>query len=714
MGKLKLKQIIERHLNDCDIEKAVDSIILYKDRYGYDDEIASMEAIAFVFCNNYEDALSSIREGLKYNLFNSDLYYTMGNIYEALENVNRAFLCYEQALNYVENLENKEVIIKSINKLKSENNIDVNNYSIILLTYNNLEYTKLCVESIRSHANNYEIIIVDNNSTDDTVKWIKEQNDIKYILNEENKGFPAGCNQGIEIAKKENDIFLLNNDTVIMPNSIFNLRMGLYSDKSIGATGSVSNKVSNYQQISEEYDNFDGYLKYSLINNITNDTSYEKRIKLVAFAMMIKRKAIDNVGGLDERFTPGNFEDDDISLRILLGGYSLLLCKDSYIHHFGSVSFKKDRKSYNDLLRVNSNKFKEKWGFSCEYSTRIRYDLISFINENREKKLNILEVGCACGSTLLEIKNRFPNSSLYGIEINESSARVASQIADIRAKNIEVETLAYDEDFFDYIIFGDVLEHLSNPEMVLNNIKKYLKDGGSILASIPNVMHYTVIRDLINGNWTYQDAGILDKTHIKFFTKNEMIKLFKNVGFEEIKMKPITIYQTDSDKEFIDKLKKISYVNIEEEFETYQYLIKARKNYGNSKEVRECIYLLRRIEFDIDIDETEIEILNGILDGKFTEEIISEAVEKSIVNKVYILNYLAIKCYENNVLDMIIPLLNNAYDLNPQDLNTNYNIAYILSQIGEEAKALDYLNNLNEKNEDIEELKVKIRRHMSE
>jgi GT2 family glycosyltransferase len=213
--------------------------------------------------------------------------------------------------------------------------------------------------------------------------------------------------------------------------------MGLYCNEKVGATGAVSNSISYYQQINEQYDDFDGYMKFALKNNVTDESSYEQRVKLIGFAMLIKRNVLDEVGLLDERFTPGNFEDDDISFRILLKGYKLLLCKDSYIHHFGSVSFSKDINRFNQLLQVNSKKFREKWGFTTEYSTFIRYDLINLITENKNKPINILEIGCATGATMLAIKNKYPNCSIYGIEIDKNSAKIANCFADIRSENIE-------------------------------------------------------------------------------------------------------------------------------------------------------------------------------------------------------------------------------------------------------------------------------------
>ncbi|MDU4659531.1 MAG: glycosyltransferase, partial [Clostridium butyricum] len=633
---------------------AEDYIKQYKNIFGFDDEIASMEAIINIYSENYENAMDIVRQGLKYNIYSSDLYYTMGNLYEINKKYENAYLCYEQALKFTEKDDISKIIIENLNRLK-EQNIKIHNYSIVILTYNQLEYTKVCINSIRKYnsADNCEIIIVDNNSTDGTVEWLKDQEDIKYILNNENRGFPAGCNQGIELSQKDNDIFLLNNDTVVMPNSIFNLRMGLYSDENIGATGAISNSVAYYQQISEKFVDFNGYINFALNNNIPNELIYEKRIKLIGFAMMIKRGVLDKVGLLDERFTPGNFEDDDLSFRIILEGYKLLLCKDSYIHHFGSTSFKEMPEKYNELLKINSKKFREKWGFSSEYSTNIRLDLIGLIKEDSNKPINILEVGCACGASLLSIKNKYPNSSIYGIEINKYSAKIAKCFADIRDENIEGSDLGYEKEFFDYIIFGDVLERLCYPEKVLENIYKYLKPDGYVLASLPNIMYHSVVRDLLNGNWTYEDAGILDKTHLRFFTKNEIIKMFTKTGYLDISIGTINGYICESDKKFIDELSSLSSCNVKEEFSVYQYLIKSQKKQKSDNAILEkCEFLLRRIEFNIDVEETEKEIVKNLINKSFTLNLLLEVISKYIINKVYILNYLAIKCFENNLSDL--------------------------------------------------------------
>ena len=137
-------------------------------------------------------------------------------------------------------------ILKIIKKWKSTPTKKESKFtSIIILTYNQLEYTKICIESIRKFTNpdSYEIIIIDNNSTDGTINWLKTQEDVTVIYNNENLGFPKGCNQGIKIAKGDN-ILLLNNDTIVTPNWLSNMNKALWSSKEIGAVGTVSNYCS--------------------------------------------------------------------------------------------------------------------------------------------------------------------------------------------------------------------------------------------------------------------------------------------------------------------------------------------------------------------------------------------------------------------------------------------------------------------------------------
>src|SRR5699024_3539121 len=250
---------------------------------------------------------------------------------------------------------------------------DIKFTSIILLTHNQLDCTKLCIESIRKFTpkGQYEIIVVDNNSTDGTIEYLKSQDNLRVIYNDYNAGFPKGCNQGIEIAKGDS-ILLLNNDTIVTPNRLNNLDKALYSNEDIGIVGAISNSCSNGQAINVIYQNIDEMIDFANLINMQEPTDkYELKQYLVGFCYLVKKSVIDKVGLLDERFTPGNFEDNDMSLRILLEGYKLLLCKNVFIHHFGSTSFRSNMESYINIYNTNKNKFDDKWGKEVLYGSLV-------------------------------------------------------------------------------------------------------------------------------------------------------------------------------------------------------------------------------------------------------------------------------------------------------------------------------------------------------
>lgn len=546
---------------------------------GLDDTFAVLDASVYEAEADRSGMFDAIAAGLRFNPFNYELYYMLGSYYLEV-NPYQAFLCFENAEYYCGQEEDLELILEEKQRL-SDAGFSVPPLSIIILSYNAREEMSICLDSIRQYGGapgSHEVIVIDNASTDGVVEMLKSRKDIRLFCNAENVGFPAGCNQGIKMADPYNDIFLLNNDTVLAPNSVFWLRMGLYESDFVGGTGSVTNYASNGQIIEEAFGTAEEYLQYAVRHNIPMRDPYEKKLCLTGFAFLIKRTALDNVGLLDERFSPGNYEDDDLSYRLLQAGYQLLLCRNSFIYHFGSRGFAKDMTQYRNLLQTNAAKFKAKWGIDYSYYKHERRDITGYIEDDRTSPLHILEIGCGMGATLGYLQNRYPNAEVYGIELVGEVAETAQKyIPTIRQGNIETMALEYPEHFFDYIIFGDVLEHLHDPQKVLAGMHPYLKPSGVLLASIPNVMYYTVILNLLQGNFRYEDAGILDRTHLRFFTYNEIMRLFQEAGFtvQSVRQKQISEGVTAEQKELYDALLQLPHIAPEDNFKTYQYLVKA-------------------------------------------------------------------------------------------------------------------------------------------
>lgn len=604
--------------------------------------------------------------------------------------------------------------------------------SIVILTFNQLEYTKKCIDSIRQYTkkNEYELIIVDNNSTDETVSWLKEQQDIKAIYNKENVGFPEGCNQGIAISTGDN-ILLLNNDVIVTSRWLDNLVQCLYSDSKIGAVGPITNNASNYQAICVKYQSETEMQLFAETTNRFNPKVWEERLKLVGFCLLIKKRVLDQVGLLDEQFSPGNYEDDDLSYRIRLAGFRLILCKDTFIHHFGSVSFRQDNAKYAALLKENGNKFVDKWGFDPHYSTYIRFEVAALADSPEDTPLTILEVGCACGGTLLHLKNKYKNASLYGIEINKAAARSAALFAEVSAQNIEGLELLYPQKFFDYILLADVLEHLQDPWSVLTLCKQYLKPHGKLLMSIPNVMHFSVLKKMLQGFWTYEPAGILDKTHLRFFTLNEIDKTFKELGYCVQEYRVTTFPETEQDSDFIKNVTQLSGdPNMAQQYRAYQYIFAAElnaetngnqltpgKNHstGNSEsDSRKLVFILRRIENDIAKTQNLNSLMDFLEDGVFSTNDIIHVIENNMIKKEKLLHIVAVSCYERRLIENAVMLLEKAYHWNKQNPITVYNFAYILSKAGKAQVALGLLEQIEQKDADVLELIAEIKEALHE
>ena len=257
--------------------------------------------------------------------------------------------------------------------------------SIIILSYNTYTYTRRCIESIRRHTEpgTYELIVIDNGSQDESVAWLKQQTDINLVCNQENTGFPGGCNQGL-LRARGGDILLLNSDTVVTPRWLKQLHKALHSAADVGAVGCLTNYCFNNQAIDTDgYTDLPGLLAFGERYNHTDASKWEEVPMLTGFCLLIKSEVCAKVGPLDESFNPGNYEDNDYCLRIMQAGYRLLLCRDTFIHHYGSRSFKAElrdatqqqEKSYNRLFTRNHWRFYYKWDVPVGYQN-ISADLL--------------------------------------------------------------------------------------------------------------------------------------------------------------------------------------------------------------------------------------------------------------------------------------------------------------------------------------------------
>ena len=426
--------------------------------------------------------------------------------------------------------------------------------SIIILTYNNLEYTKGCLESIQKYTEEgtYELIIIDNHSTDQTVEWLKKQKNLKVIYNEENLGFPKGCNQGIQLASKENDILLLNNDTIVTANWLKNLQTCLYSDASIGAVGPTCNQDENLQGSDFTYETFSEMQEKALKNNISDPNRWEEKVFLIGFCLLIKREVINKIKTLDEAYTPGYIEDNDLCLRILKENYRLILCHDVFIHHYLGTAFRKNLNTFYPILNKNREYFLDKWGFSSFAFDEIKDASLKIL----EPTNHVLDWQCGLGANALKIKYIYKNIQIDGVEKDMNKAIFAQKFIPVfKEEELPLNT-------YDVILIGQILEETPNPKEFLAKISTYLKEGGMIIGEIENASSIKNIDRLLKGE-AYQN-----KNH---FTIEDIERLFKELNYTQKYIFSWYIVPNEEEQKLIDKLNEIEPKNYQVTYYSFRF-----------------------------------------------------------------------------------------------------------------------------------------------
>ncbi len=240
--------------------------------------------------------------------------------------------------------------------------------SIIVLTHNALSYTRRCIESLLDHTEkHHELILVDNASTDRTPHYLQElaaeHSQIRIILNEKNLGLTGGSNVGMAAAEGDN-IVLLNSDVVVTAGWLDKLLDAAEKNPRAGLLGPMANNVTGSQRISLlDYDekSMRGLAEFAATMAHEHNGELQKTTRLSGFCLLIKRELMARIGGLDECFGLGKFEDNDYCLRALIAGYEMLIVPSCFVHHFGSKSYEASGIDMEEQLLAQWDVFKVKW-----------------------------------------------------------------------------------------------------------------------------------------------------------------------------------------------------------------------------------------------------------------------------------------------------------------------------------------------------------------
>jgi 2-polyprenyl-3-methyl-5-hydroxy-6-metoxy-1,4-benzoquinol methylase len=177
-----------------------------------------------------------------------------------------------------------------------------------------------------------------------------------------------------------------------------------------------------------------------------------------------------------------------------------------------------------------------------QYFDGARADMVEKLPTN--PKARILEIGCGFGGTGELALKLGKCGEYYGVELSEDASRTAREkLTDVIAGNVEAIDLPWPEQHFDALIMSEVLEHLIEPWDVLGRLFPLLRDGAIVLASSPNIAHYSMVMGLLRGDWDLTDTGVMDRTHLRWFTPRTYAEMFEMAGFVVDEVAPVVPFR---------------------------------------------------------------------------------------------------------------------------------------------------------------------------
>lgn len=232
--------------------------------------------------------------------------------------------------------------------------------SVVIPCHNRVDLTRACLQSLQHQvsAPELEILVVDNGSRDATGTLSGPA--VRVLSLRENRGFAAGVNHGLRHARGDT-VLVLNNDTQLADNVLCELHQALARDQAIAAAGAMSNEVKGHAQLEVGRRGESAAGRRQIADERRTAPRLQDVTTLSGLCLLLRRTALDAVGLFDERFGHGNFEDDDLCLRLRLHGHRLVLAQRAFVHHEGHATFSALGLDVFAEIRRRRRQFDAKW-----------------------------------------------------------------------------------------------------------------------------------------------------------------------------------------------------------------------------------------------------------------------------------------------------------------------------------------------------------------
>ena len=367
--------------------------------------------------------------------------------------------------------------------------------SIVVLAYNKLEYTQQCVESLLCNlprSLSYELIFVNHGSSDGTREYFFSKSPNKQLDISVNGG---GASAFCRIVEGEFTL-MISNDVIVGPHAIENLYACISSDPTIAWVVATTPNISNLQTIPANYDSMNEFREFATQNNQSDPFRWEQRVRLCN-PIDIRRNSVfySSAGlcmnGRFHSFGANSFPDDRTSLLLRRHGYKMMLAKDAYCHHFGSVTLKSEvqkqgereyylngRKEFHRAYKVDP------WGTGFCFAMPFMKKVVG----NETKHVDILGINCGIGANALKIKEQLKeychnlDVALYNITDCEqfiSDLKGVSDQADVVCDFDQLKKYLGQRKY-QYIVWEDAFFNVTSSKELIALVKSALFGGGRL------------------------------------------------------------------------------------------------------------------------------------------------------------------------------------------------------------------------------------------
>jgi O-antigen biosynthesis protein len=418
--------------------------------------------------------------------------------------------------------------------------------SVVVQSYNRLEKTKHCIESILKYTANfdYELILASNGSTDGTLEYYQSIDHPRKKIIQVTKNVGSVVHVMKYVSGRY--IAFVTNDTYVTKNWIENLLACLKSDDAIGMVVPVVSNGSNLQGANITFNTLDEMYEKAAAHNVSDPRKWHDRLRLAFQLAIFKREALDVAGVILDYGYYHDFVDDDITFRIRRAGYRTVLCKDTFVHHDHprASMTPNEVENFNESIKSGRQDFSNKYYGIDAWNDVNNYEqtLMSMVDPKQIKEtdtVEILGIDVLCGTPILELKNRLKENSIFNINLSafSSDPKYWVDLRSISTGKVIIDRPEFLKEYFsdpifDFVFLGKPINSYQDPIKLLRSMFDALKQGGQLLFKYRNTSDFFKFFRLFGVQAQLNNLPV-DNDHFYEIDIDKLLVELHSIGFKD-------------------------------------------------------------------------------------------------------------------------------------------------------------------------------------